>query len=442
MTLTRVGRVFVCVAIIILLSQFLDAQSINIGLERARAKTILTVVSKRIQKDFYDPDLRGLQWQQLLAETQSRIDAAQSPGQMYTAIFALIDKLQDSHTVFIPPGHVNKPKFGFEAQPFGDEVRIYELEKDSVVKAAGLELGDQILSINGYVARREDFDKLILFLRVLRPVAAMEINYRRGTEGEKNVRVQGKVQQGVQVKDLNEDAWYDFIREDQTYEAKHPHVKWADYGDGIGYLKLRSFEPEEGWLHDALGKVQDSKALIFDLRGNGGGRVDSLKYVAGCFSTQPWVMANSLSRKKLEPIKVEPKSPHLMGPLVVLIDSESASAAEAFARSMQISNRARIVGDRSLGRLTVAKIFPEKIGADIIVPFATEVGVAHFIFTTGEEVEGKGVIPDEVCIPSGQDLKENRDPCRDRAVALLRMALQLPEVTNPKPRKEGKMTWE
>lgn len=439
LTLTR--KLLALITLLLILLPFLYSQKVDVGFERSRAKDILNIVSKRIQKDFYDPDLHGLPWNQLVSETSARIDRAQTAGQMYTAIFALLKKLQDSHTFFVPPTHVNKVSFGFEAMPFGEEVRIYELDDDSPAKAAGLRLGDQILAINGFGASRTDYDNMILFFRLLRPVTAMDITYRRGNESEKTLHLEGKIKQGQQVQDLNRNTWYDFIREGEADAAKYPEVKWADYGEGVGYFKLRSFGPSSNWLHEALGKVKDSKALVFDLRGNPGGQVDTLKYVAGCFSAQSWVLANSISRKKSEPIKVEPKSPRFLGPLIILIDSESASAAEAFARSMQLTNHGRVIGDRSLGRLTVANVFSEAVGADIVVPFAVEVGVARFVFPTGEEVEGKGVIPDLLCIPTEQNIREGRDPCRDKALAEARKALQLPEVPDPKPKKEGKVTW-
>jgi carboxyl-terminal processing protease len=154
--------------------------------------------------------------------------------------------------------------------------------------------------------------------------------------------------------------------------------------------------------------------------------IESVKYVAGCFSAQSWVLANSMSRKKSEPIKVEPTLPRFSGPVIVLIDSESASGAEAFARSVQLTNRGRVIGDRSLGKLTIAKYFPETFGNDIVVLFGTNVAVARFVFPTGEEVEGKGVIPDQLCIPTEGNIREGRDPCRDQALTAARNALQLP----------------
>jgi C-terminal peptidase prc len=421
---------------LIFIPALLYSQKVDVNFERGRAKDILNVVSKRIQKDFYDPDFHGLPWQQLVSDTGARIDRAQTASEMYTAIFALVDKLQDSHTFFVPPRHVNTSRFGFKAMPIGEEIRIYEFEDDSPAKAAGLQLGDQILAINGFGTRRVSFDNMTLFFRLLRPVTAMDITYRRGNEPEKTMHLEGKIKQGTQVT-----TWYDFIRQDQADADKLPEVKWADYGDGVGYFKLRSFVPNPNWLSEALGKVKDSKALVLDLRGNPGGTIDSLKYVAGCFSTHSWVLANSNSRKNSEPIKIEPKSPRFSGPLIVLIDSESASAAEAFARSMQLTNRGQVIGDRSFGRLTVANYFPEMVGTDVVVPFAIQVAVARFVFPNGEEIEGKGVIPDQLCIPTEQNIREGRDPCRDQALALARKELQLPEVPDPKPTKEGKVTW-
>jgi predicted metalloprotease with PDZ domain len=71
---------------------------------------------------------------------------------MITAIFVLVEKLQDSHTKFLPPGRVNRPLFGFSAQPYGDEIRISAVKKNGAAAEAGLQPGDRLMSVNGFRA--------------------------------------------------------------------------------------------------------------------------------------------------------------------------------------------------------------------------------------------------------------------------------------------------
>jgi len=109
----------------------------SVGYERSRAKSILKQVSKNIEKNFYDPELHGLNWKELTDQTRERIEGANSVNEMLTAIFSLVDKLQDSHTVFLPPERVATPQFGFTAKAFGQEIRIYELNEDGPAAKAG-----------------------------------------------------------------------------------------------------------------------------------------------------------------------------------------------------------------------------------------------------------------------------------------------------------------
>jgi C-terminal processing protease CtpA/Prc len=144
-------------------------------------------------------------------------------------------------------------------------------------------------------------------------------------------------------------------------------------------------------------------------------------------------MANSISRRKSDPIHVKPDSPQIACPLLVLIDSSSASASEMFAGSMQIHKRAVVIGDRSSGRVNSARFFWEPPGSIKMtlpertidweaVEFGTEIAVAKIVMEGGEELEDRGVIPDEYCIPTPNDLRAERDPCLDRALTMARQA--------------------
>lgn len=428
---------FLAFTLSLVFSPALTAQ-VDLNFERGRTKDILKVVSDHIEKEYYDPDLKGLNWKELVDQTKARIDRAKSVGEMQTAIFALVDKLHDSHTKFLPPGHVSRMDFGFKAKPFGEEVLVYEVDKDGPAKAAGLELGDRIVSVNGFGAIRGDYDQMMLFFRALRPQPSLNIEFIRGNNPPKALKVDAKIKQGMNVQDLTHGGIYDLIRESESESAKEPEVMWANYDDGIQYLRLRSFESAPEWMHDFLGKFTDSKGMIVDLRGNHGGRVDTMKFVASCFVDQPDTVANLVFRKKTEPLKIEPKSPHLPNHLVILIDSESFSAAEAFSRYMQLAKHTPIVGDHSQGRLTVARFYPEASGMETKVFYGAEVSVARFVLANGEELEGKGITPDTLCNPTAADLHDGRDPCLGNAINILRKSMKLPDTGDAKPTKEGK----
>jgi len=105
------------------------------------------------------------------------------------------------------------------------------------------------------------------------------------------------------------------------------------------------------------------------------------------------------------------------GKLLVLVDSRTASAGEIFARAVQLQGRAQVIGDLSSGDTmeAVHKLFVE--GGDIGYTAMDSVTIGDLIMSDGHSLEGKGVVPDEVMLPTAQDLAAGRDPVLARAIA-------------------------
>jgi C-terminal processing protease CtpA/Prc len=109
------------------------------------------------------------------------------------------------------------------------------------------------------------------------------------------------------------------------------------------------------------------------------------------------------------------------------------SRAEAFARYFQREKRAIVVGDRTSGQLTAARMFAHRMGVDIAVAYGIQVAVGRWVFPGGEEVEKLGVEPDVKCIPTEDDLRAHRDRCLSMALSLARKDLSLPEKDESAP---------
>ena len=106
------------------------------------------------------------------------------------------------------------------------------------------------------------------------------------------------------------------------------------------------------------------------------------------------------------------------GKLVVLVDAGSASAAELLARTIQLEKRGVVMGDRSSGSVMAAKIFPYQQG-DGEFHYSFEVTVSDLLMTDGHSLEHMGVTPDELTVPTAEDLAANRDPVLAHAVESL-----------------------
>jgi carboxyl-terminal processing protease len=398
----------------IFLPTLLSAQ--DLGFERSRMKSILDTVSVDISKNFYDPALNGVDWKAKVAEAREKIDKAQTVSQMITAIFALVDSLHDSHTVFLPPQRAVHTTFEFEALPVGDHIFIKKVEKKGAAEKCGLKPGDEIVMLNGYRPTRENFSLMMLFFRALLPVSNMQLAINRPGEGQKQIQLIGTQHMGSIITDLTKiDTIWQLIREEENEEKFNHYIKPRD---GVGYVQLVEFSHEPDDIDSLLGKTKDSQALIVDLRSNPGGSLKTLERMIGHFVAEPTVVAEIRGRKQPEKIQAKPAKPNYQVPLFVLVDSQSASAAEIFAHHFQRNKRAVIVGDRTSGRVQAANMYSHQVGVDTIVPYAVEVSIGRVIFPDGEELEKRGVTPDVMCLPTQEDLAAGRDTCLIKAQQL------------------------
>jgi len=131
-------------------------------------------------------------------------------------------------------------------------------------------------------------------------------------------------------------------------------------------------------------------------------------------------IADLKGRKPMEPIASKTRGKDAYsGRLVVLMDSESGSAAEMFARIVQLEGRGKVVGDVSSGSVMQSRRQSMKLGTDSIVFYGASITNADVTMSDGKSLEHVGVIPDELTIPSGEDLAAGRDPALAKAIQLL-----------------------
>ncbi len=387
-------------------------------LVRWRMQRMLKEVSELVQKQFYDPKLNGVDWKAGVEVARKRIDEADHTGEMVAAITGLLARLNDSHTVFIPPGRTEHALFGFDAKPFGDTVLVYDVMPQGPAEMAGLRVGDQIVAVNNFRATRSNIDVMMAYFRFLNPNHALRLTIKQTDNDD---------QQVINIEAMLQSEFSkDFSHFYRAYEHEHEKERdplAKDYESGIVYLRFPSFMTTPHGAGSLIGKARDSRAVILDLRENGGGRIETLEEVAGHFASENDKLADFVGREKTVPVEVKHRNPNITASLFVLVDSHSASASEMLARYLQLKHRAKIVGDRTSGRVNAAMIFPGAIGSVYAVPYAVEIAVARVVMTDGAGLEGMGVLPDELCIPTANDLRSSRDPCLNRAVELAETAL-------------------
>lgn len=141
---------------------------------------------------------------------------------------------------------------------------------------------------------------------------------------------------------------------------------------------------------------KETKGLIIDLRGNGGGSLDEAIHLSGLFIPSGPVVQVRDSSGRVN-VSDDP-DPNLMydGPLVVLVDRFSASASEIFAAAMQDYGRALVVGEQTFGKGTVQQHRGLQRRFDF---YSSPMGsvqytIAKFYRINGGSTQHKGVMPD------------------------------------------------
>ncbi|MCC9166889.1 carboxy terminal-processing peptidase [Pontibacter harenae] len=211
------------------------------------------------------------------------------------------------------------------------------------------------------------------------------------------------------------------IRDVIVFEETYAQSAMIDNKQKIGYIKLPGFyadfegtgapnSAEDVKREVAKLKANGMKGLILDLRNNGGGSLKDAIDMAGLFIDQgPVVQVKTASGRA---VVLDDKDPQVQydGPLVVMVNANSASASEILAAAMQDYKRAVIVGSPTFGKGTVQQFFPldEALPSqfDAYKPFGElKMTTQKFYRINGGTTQLRGVTPD-VTLPDAYSYLE------------------------------------
>jgi carboxyl-terminal processing protease len=370
---------------------------------------MLENVSKDIRKYYYDPQLHGVDWEAEVAAAKGKIKNATSPSMALAQITAVLDTLNDSHTFFIPPRRTNRHDYGFRTAMIGDRCYVTQVRPGSDAEAKGVKPGDEVEVIEGLLPSRDLLPKLDYQLNALGPLSALRLGLRDPNGQGRVVTVAAKIIELNQVGNFSADVRNKIQALD--YQKHLARIRSASLGDELLVAKLPHFFYPEQEVSGLIDEARKHQALIIDLRGNPGGAIETVKYLLGGIFEKDVKIGDRKGRKELKPeIAKSRGSKSFAGKLVVLVDSQSRSAAEIFARVVQLEKRGIVIGDRSAGSVMEAKFFTYKMGAQIVVFYAASITQSDLIMTDGKSLEHNGVTPDELNLPSAADLAAGRDP--------------------------------
>jgi len=393
-------------------------------LDRDRAKSMLEQVANDVRKHYYDPNLHGVNWDATVQEFKAKIEKAESNGRAFSEIAAALDTLKDSHTFFLSPQRANRRDYGWQMQMVGDRCFVVRVRPSSDAETKGLKPGDEVLSINGFQPTRENFWKMEYVFNILRPQPSLRLVYREPSGAEHQSDLIAKITELKRQTDLTTgtDFW-DVLREEESAEHRM-RIRFAEFGDDLIIVKFPEFAFTQSEIYDLLGKIRKRHSLLLDLRGNPGGSVETLQQFLGGMFENEVKIGDRVGREAHKPQVTKPHGHDpFTGKLVVLVDSKSASAAELFGRVVQLEKRGVVIGDHSSGSVMEAKHYSYKMGTDVVVFYGASITDADIIMADGKSLEHTGVTPDEVLLPTGQDLASDRDPVLAHAAETLGVKL-------------------
>jgi len=403
------------ILLVVVIQGVLFAQTNLTNTDIVIAEDMLRGVRDAVKKNYYDPRYHGVDLDGRYKLYEEKIKKAPNRGAAFAEIAAYLSALHDSHTIFIPPPRLAAYHYGFRMAIVGDGAYITEVRPGSDAEEK-LHPGDEILGLNHYTVNRNDFQDLSYYLYALSPQTAVNFSLRDPLGRPREVSVETRIE-GEGISGGEQRLWGE-ISNNRDVMGHSLRQRWVEQGDLLIW-KMPEFSMDDSEVDHMMDKARKHGAVILDLRGNPGGRVTTLDRMVGDVMDREVTVASRVSRKPEKPDTAKSRaSDTFRGKLFVLVDSRSESASEVFARTMQLEHRGIIVGDRTAGAVMQARIYPEHVGINGIIPYAVEITNANLIMSDGKSLEGVGVTPDVIVLPTGADLAAGRDPALAKAAEL------------------------
>ena len=330
----------------------------------------------------------------------------------------------DAHSQFLPPElfeHLSastKGRFagiGIEINVEARGLTVLTPLLDSPAWKAGVYPGDRIVKIDGQVVGSMSLEECELRIKGP-PDSPIELSIERdGVEKPIELSMRRAL---IQIKSLQAE---DFIGS--------PYLP-AD-GPKIGFIQINQFQKNTAADLDAALKRLEARglqALILDLRQNPGGLLDEAGLVGDLFLKDGPIVTllyrDVVNQKRLESTRtVEPGKTHPDYPVAVLVDSQSASAAEIVAGALRDRGRAVLVGDKTYGKFSVQDVIAIPLGKEkrASAPDASNANgdklgalkltIAKYKTPVSDCIDGQGLVPEHL-VPSThqqqKDLLESR----------------------------------
>lgn len=274
----------------------------------------------------------------------------------------------------------------------GSGLQVVSVEDSSPAKIAGLQVDDVITGVDGKTVVDLGYQEAVNHVRG-EAGTSVELTVQRGeTEWKKT----------VQRQEIEVISAYGVMLENQ-----------------IGYIRIASFK--ENTVEQFQTALQNllkngAKSLVFDVREDGGGLVAALEKVIDPLLPEGDIATATYNNGETK-LLVHSDANELQLPMMVLVNGNTASAAELFTASLKDFGKAEVIGEQTFGKGIMQNTVEMKDGGAVTLTVAT------YQTTRGECYHGVGITPDVVIKEDYETIDFNHpDPDHD---AQLKQAMEL-----------------
>ncbi|NJM70687.1 MAG: S41 family peptidase [Scytonema sp. RU_4_4] len=339
-------------------------------------KAVIDSVWQLVNREYVDGSFNKQDWlavrQSLLSKDYTNREEA------YTAIRQALERLGDPYTRFLDPkqyealtnqtsGEVSGIGIRMELNEQTKKLTVIEAIENSPALKAGIKPGDYILAIDGKPTSQmkvEDASKLI------RGKAGTKLTLRLGRDGQ---------------------SAFDVNLTRASIEVPTVRYNLKQEGDRrIGYIRLREFSAHASTqMRRAIRDLNTKQAdgFVLDLRGNPGGLLQASIEIARMWMDNGAIV-KTVDRMGASDETKANRTALTKRPMVVLVDSNSASASEILTGALKDNNRAVVVGSQTFGKALVQSVHELADGSGVAIT------IAHYYTPKGTDINHKGIAPD------------------------------------------------
>lgn len=353
--------------------------------KKTSPKSLFLETWQIIKSNYYRSNLNEQNWAKWKKRYYHKIKTQEDA---YVAINSMLASLDDSYSKFMSEAEFSAQNNAINSKLYGIGINIASIAGKiyiaNVIENApaynqGIRSGDIILKVNGVDVSGQSIYYVAQLIRG-DINASLSLELLRGNE-----------------------------RLEKIVKREEIKVKTIDYkkiSNEIGYIRISSFiglDTSKEFVI-ALNRLQDTKALILDLRGNSGGLFQNAIVISNLFMKEGTIVNVIARQGKINTYSATNEGCIYNNPLVVLIDGTSASASEILSSALKDNKRATLIGTKTYGKGLVQKVFtlPNKSGMNLTI--------ARYLTPNGDDINEKGVKPDYVVMFNHNDFINNIDP--------------------------------